>query len=147
MKKWYKTIITLACVGVFVLAALPIMSVEIVGGESYTAIVRGYNLMEFSPWGVIPLMTPLLIFLIVFGKQSRAVKEAELLLLLVISMICYVHSFQLATEWLRSVGTSMIARDVGMALYPSSLVGLLIFAHNWDKGELYGDVILIEEAG
>ena len=97
MKKWYKTIITLACVGVFVLAALPIMSVEIVGGESYTAIVRGYNLMEFSPWGVIPLMTPLLIFLIVFGKQSRAVKEAELLLLLVISMICYVHSFQLAT--------------------------------------------------
>lgn len=41
MKKWYKAIMALVCVGVFALAILPIVSVDIVGGESGTMIVRG----------------------------------------------------------------------------------------------------------
>lgn len=141
MKKWYKAIMALVCVGVFALAILPIVSVDIVGGESGTVIVRGYNLMEFSPWGVIPLMTPILVFFILFGNQSQAMKEAEILLLFAGSMVCYVHSFHLSVEWLRSVGTSMITRHIGMTLYPSALIALLMFAQISDNDDVHEDVV------
>ena len=131
MKKWYKTIVVAASIGVFLLAAIPLVSGSVGEGESYTAIMRIYNLMEFSPWGIIPLMAPLLIPFILFGKQSQTAKEAELLLLLVGNMVAYVHSFYLAVDWLRSEATSLLTYHMGWLLCPICFMYLLVYAKKW----------------
>ena len=129
MRKWYKTIIILASIGAFAMAVLPIVSVRVEGElVSVVSIVRGYNLMDFSPWGVIPLMASLLIPLILFGKQSQTVKEAELLLLLVANMVCYVHSVHLAADFLRATGASLLKYYPNLFLYPFGFVGVFMLA-------------------
>ena len=111
------------------MAVLPIVSVRVEGElVSVVSIVRGYNLMDFSPWGVIPLMASLLIPLILFGKQSQTVKEAELLLLLVANMVCYVHSVHLAADFLRATGASLLKYYPNLFLYPFGFVGVFMLA-------------------
>ena len=141
MNKWYKTIMKLLCAAAFVLAVLPLTSVEAGNGETCTLIIHGYNLMEFSPWGVVPLMAPILVLLILFGKQSKSAKEAELLLLLVASVVCYVHSFQLSTEWLRSVGTSIVTRYLTIGVHPMSIIGVIMLGLTWDTEEENSDIV------
>lgn len=129
MSKRYKTIIILASISVFALAVLPIMSVrcegEVVSG---ILLIRGYNLIEFSLWGVIPLIASPLIPAILFGKQSQMVKEAELLILLIANMLCYVHCVHLAVEFLRTSGTSLLTYHPNLFLYPISFVCVLMLA-------------------
>ena len=129
MSKWYKTIIILASIGTLALAALPIVGVRYEGDAvSGMLLIRGYNLMEFSPWGVIPLMTSSLIPAILFGKQSQMVKEAELLILLIANMLCYVHCVHLAVEFLRTSGISLLTYHPNLFLYPISFVCVLMLA-------------------
>ena len=57
-KKWFKRIITGLSVGAFALLLLPVFKVSVDGTEY---VVRGLNLPEFSVWGCIVLMIPLII--------------------------------------------------------------------------------------
>ena len=101
--------------------------------------------MEFSPWGVIPLMAPLLVLLILFGKQSKSAKEAELLLLFVASVVCYIHSFHLATEWLRSISTTIVTRHLSVGVHPMCVVSVILLALTWDTEEKDSDMVTGEE--
>ena len=48
------------------LCALPIMSMQLSGGESGKIVIYGYDLIEFSAWGCLPLLTPMLLPVIQF---------------------------------------------------------------------------------
>jgi len=136
MSRWGKQMIILVCIGIAILAVLPILSVNVAnewGSEQF--IVRSCNLIEFSPWGVLPLMAPLLVPCILFGRQSQTVKEAEVLILLTAGMISYVHCFSLAADFLREIGASMLTRYPGAVLYPVSLVGMFLFTQMSDMTE------------
>lgn len=126
MKDIFKTVIVIASLGASATCVLPLMSVTASGGESATFILNGYNLMEFSVWGCVPIISTLLIPVILFGKQSKAAQEAELLLLFIANAVCYVHSFNAAKEWLRSVGDTMIDFHYGMMFYPLGFIGVML---------------------
>lgn len=124
----YRNILLLLSVAMVVLNALPILSVYSGGSESCTLMVRGYNLLEFSHWGAIPVFTTVIVLGILFSFQKRAAKHAELLLLLATNIVCYVESFGAARTWLESVGGSVISCHFGMVAFPVAAVGLIIFA-------------------
>lgn len=126
MKDIFKIIIVVASIGATATCALPLMSVYSGGMESCTLFVNGYNLMSFSAWGCVPMLATLLIPFILFGKQSGKVQEAELLFLVIANAVCYVHSFNAAREWLRSVGDSMINYHYGAVIYPLGFIGVLL---------------------
>lgn len=126
MKKQKRLLGAIVCIAVTLLCTLPLMSVRIETGEIGTLVVRGYNLMEFSAWGCIPIIAPLLIILLHLCR-SKAIREAGVLLLLAGNAICYVHSFNAAKTWLTEISGSGIVYHPGAMLYPLAL-GLLLVA-------------------
>ena len=137
LKKY--TIILMSVITTIILCALPIMSTYLSDGESCTMFIRGYNLMEFSAWGSIPLFASLLIPVIIFGYQTKSAKEAELLLLLIGNIVCYVHGFNVSQAWLSSLGGSLLRYYPGMLLYPCLFIATWVAAwfynreHNAEK--------------
>lgn len=73
MKDIFKIVIVIASLGASATCVLPLMSITASGGESAIFVVNGYNLMEFSAWGCVSMISTLLIPVILFGKQSKAV--------------------------------------------------------------------------
>ena len=122
----------LSGVAVFALCALPLISAYCGGGESCTLVIRGYNLMEFSGWGAVPMLAPLLVPAILFGNQPKAAREAELVLLFLADVVCYAHSLSAARIWLETVGDSAISVHPGMILCPLGFAGLLAAAKGVD---------------
>lgn len=112
----------------FAISFFPFMSAHSGDEESGTLIVRGFNLMEFSALGVIPILAPLVIPVILYGNQSKAAKERGLILLLLGNMLCYVHSFNAAKEWLENVGDSLISYYPTTIIYPVCFILVLILA-------------------
>ena len=110
------------------LLASPIMSVYSGGSENCTLLVRGYNLLEFSPWGTIPVFTVLYVLAILFSCQSKATKHAELLLLLVANCVCYAISVMEARAWLDNVGSSFVFTHFGMFIFPLGVMALILIA-------------------
>lgn len=120
-----KRIIFILLGSLLVICVLPVLSVSISDGESYKLIVRGYNLMEFSAWGCVPIIAPALIPVIVFGHQTKAAKELELMILFSAHIVCSVHSFNLARAWLYDIGGAPVYHHYGMILYSMGFIILL----------------------
>ena len=123
-----KNIIPFLIVGMFGLNALPIMSAYCVGGESGMLMVRGFNLVEFNPWGILPVFTVMLVLTILFSCQSKAAKNAELLLLLAVNLVCYAESFKAAREWFTSIVASPVTCHFGTVLFPLGCTVIIISA-------------------
>ena len=118
----------LAIVAMVALNTMPIMSVSCLDGEACELMVRGYNLMEFSPWGAIPVFIAVFVLAILFSCQSKASKQAELLLLLVANGVCYVTSIIAARTWLESVSSGFVFTHYGMFLFPLGTMALILNA-------------------
>lgn len=122
-----------AVAAMIALNAMPIMSVSCLDGEACELMVRGYNLMEFSPWGTIPIFTAVFVLAILFSCQSKATKQAELLLLLVANCVCYVTSIMAARAWLESVSSSFIFTHFGMITFPLGTMAMILSAMVYSK--------------
>lgn len=126
MRKAYRIILVLTSVAAEALCALPVMSARVGGTESYNLIMRGFNLIEFSPLASVCLFAPLLISGILLGGQSRAAQELELICLLVGNIACYSHSYNAARTWLEERSISLITYHPNMLGYPTVFVAVLI---------------------
>ena len=115
------------------LNAMPIMSVSCLDGEACELMVRGYNLMEFSAWGTIPIFTAVFVLAILFSCQSKAAKQAELLLLLAVNCVCYVTSIMAARAWLEGVSSSFVVTHFGMITFPLGTMALILSAMVYSK--------------
>ena len=139
-----KCVVTAAGLAAFALCILPLMSVRTGGPESGVLMVRGYNLMEFSALGCVPLFAPLFIPAITLGNQTKAAKETELLILFAANMVCYVHGFNAARIWLDSLGGPLLTFYPGMLLIPlafSTSMGLSKVI----KQPAYRDCMVLED--
>ena len=122
-----------AVVAMIALNAMPIMSVSCLDGEACELVVHGYNLMEFSAWGTIPVLTAVFVLAILFSCQSKAAKQAELLLLLVANCVCYVTSIMAARVWLEGVSSSFISTHFGMITFPLGTMAMILSAMVYSK--------------
>ena len=124
----FKVLLIIASIAASATCMLPIMSAYSGGTESCTLVIRGFNLMEFSAGGVIPMIAPLLIPAILLGHQSKAAQELELILLIIGNAVTYVHGVNAARVWLTEVGDSMITYHQGMMVFPFVLVFVVMLA-------------------
>ena len=144
MKKKHKIILILISVAAAATCALPVMSIYLSDGESCTLFVRGYNLMEFSALGCVPLFAPLFIPAITLGSQTKAAKETMLLILFAANMICYVHGFNAARIWFDSLGGSLLTFYPGMLLIPLAFSTSMGFS-KVIKQPVYRDCMVLED--
>lgn len=124
--KLTKTIIIILSLITATFCLFPVISAYSGGEGSCTLIVRGYNLMEFSAFGIIPILAPLMIPVILYGNQSKGAKERGLILLSLGNMFCYTHSFNAAKAWLENVGDSPISYYPAIAIYHMCFISLLV---------------------
>lgn len=117
-EKLFCCLMVAAAIIAFALCVLPLTSVYSGGSESYTIVIHGYNLIEFSAWGMIPLLAPLIIPVLLFGHQQKAVQELFLMVLFMGSMVCYIQSLNAANEWLGVASDSLHTLHPGVLLMP-----------------------------
>lgn len=110
------------------LNALPIFSAHCGGSESCTLMVRGYNLLEFSFWAVLPVFTVVIILGILFSFQKKSAKNVELLLLLLANVVCCLESMKAARTWLEGISNAPVNSHFGMVAFPLGIMAIIFYA-------------------
>ena len=104
----------------------PIVSGTSTNGETATFVIRGYDLLNFSPWSAITLMAPILLLLIIFADAEYHTKEILMLALIIISVVGFLAGFNGARIWLYKTCNSMIEYHIEGFTYPLVLPFLTI---------------------
>lgn len=87
---------------------LPILSTNITDGEAWNMVVKGYNMIEFSPFGSLVLMTPVLLIGLMFSKIKNSVKTVGILTLLLLDSFAMNCAYLDTYKWVEEQTTSYI---------------------------------------
>ncbi|MBR2043542.1 MAG: hypothetical protein IJ946_04310 [Clostridia bacterium] len=96
---------------------LPIYSTNITDGEACNLIVKGYNLVEFSPWGGVMLLTPLVLLGLMLSKIKSSVKTIGLLGLLLLDSVALCGATSAAYSWITNIATGFVKPHMGHLIY------------------------------
>lgn len=116
-----------------VICALPVLSAPYEDNGNDILTIRVYNLMEFSAVGCIPWLSMVILPLICFGCLSKEHKELTLLILLIVTLVCYMEGIYTACEWLGLGNMGHIFYEFGLLFYPVSFVSAVLNEWNWNK--------------
>ena len=86
------------------------------GNPSEADIIRGLELLQFSPVGWVSVIAPILLWCVAFVLRSRVVKESFGVLLLLFAPVCHIHAMGEAYRELCS------AVDTHVTLCPAATV-------------------------
>ena len=87
---------------------LPLFSTTLATGEAGRLVVRGYNLVEFSPWGGVAVMVPMVLLGLALSKLNRHVKTMGLLGLCVLTGFALCGAVTAAQTWVRSAADGFV---------------------------------------
>ena len=107
------------------MSTFPIMSVPSGGMECGILVVRGYNLVEFSSWGIVFLSAPLLL------SATHSKRNKRLVLICVLSS--YIYALCVAYAWLNRIGNSPVAFHIGALLSPLLLLFMVLLMIDIDR--------------
>lgn len=135
------TIIALSLV-CFALCWFPMLNGKLTDGEACTVVIKGFNFMEFSAPSIVIIVAPLLVLCILFGCQSKQAKELELILLIILNSVCFLHGVITARAWLLDISATRNGNiNPAIILYPMVFILLCIVAiiKNKDNKEMAND--------
>ena len=112
----------------FILNALPFLSNYVGSTVTSDLVIRGYNFMEFSPWGAVLIISPVLIPLVLTSESVATVKEIILIILLVGTEVCYMDCFNAVRVWFNEIVNSPVIYYPAALTYPVILVATVITA-------------------
>ena len=93
--------------------ALPIYSTYI----SCDIVVRGYNLVEFSPWGGVVVLAPLVLLGLTLSKLRNTTKTVGLIGLLVLNGVALCGSTYVAHTWMCDIATGYVEPHMSHLIY------------------------------
>ena len=96
---------------------LPLFSTTLTVGEAGRLVVRGYNLVEFSPWGGVAVVAPLVLLGLALSKLSRPVKTMGLLGLCVLTGFALCGAVAAAQTWVRSTADGFVEPHMSHLFY------------------------------
>ena len=117
IRKWFKYVgIMLSIVSLYSLS-LPVYSTYITDGEACDMVIKGYNLVEFSPWGGIVLLTPLALLGLMLSKLKPAIKTIGLFGLLLLDGVALCGASISAYSWITGIATGFVEPCMGHLIY------------------------------
>ena len=96
---------------------LPVFSTYISDVESGMVVVCGYNMVEFSPWGSIVVILPLLTIGLALSKMNVRIKTAGLLGLLPVAGVAMHYAVESAHDWINTIATGFVQSHMGHLIY------------------------------
>lgn len=135
VKNWIKRTITVLSVISFVLLLLPVFNVDADGTEY---VVRGINLTEFSVWGSIVLMIPLIILALLYSNMSVTQKTIGIMAIQCVHLIGVHSSFYETKEWVEQISSHYVSPEPYLFSYTSliTLTLILFYLYNECLGNL-----------
>lgn len=97
--------------------SLPIYSTNITDGEACNLIVKGYNLVEFSPWGGVVILAPVALLGLMLSKLNDTIKMVGLLGLFTFNGVALCGSTSAAYKWICDVSTGFVEPHMNHLVY------------------------------
>ena len=85
--------------------------------ESGEIMVRGFNLVEFSALGCIPLLVPLLLIVVLYSRMTQNTKTLLYLSIATLDLVSLNHAAIRARCWVERVCDSTIAYGFCLPAY------------------------------
>ena len=118
-RRLFDLLIAVCFLGAIIASAQPLLSCK-TGYD--TILIRGFNLMEFSALGCVPVLAPPLLLFIIFSSLERKIKEVGIVVFLLLVAICYCHGFIEAREWLMDTSNTRIIYHPCAMLFPMTIL-------------------------
>ena len=99
---------------------LPVFSV------SGQRILRGYQVLELSNFGILTVLAIFLLFFITLCPLPWYLQRIMLLIVLIEGTLCYVGAAWFALTWLQWNGSVFIRHHFGLVVYPQILLGAVV---------------------
>lgn len=149
-KKTWKVIGTFLTVMTLILMFFPWISAYHSGEvENVNLTATGFGLTEFSVWGVILLIMPIIILATIYSRLNSKVKTVMILAIYLFSQISLYCAVSAGMEFLREVSTQYVRPQVWMLLHPViiflSLLSFYLSYNQKGSSELYPADIYNEE--
>lgn len=137
-KKIYKWSAIVLSVAGYLTLLLPLAKVT--ERDGCTMIIRGFNMVEFSPWGSIVLSVPLIIIAILFSHMEKTHKTIGLISVQLLNSVGLYNSINKAYEWINSISPEYIHRETYPILYGALILISLICLYAYNEIEEAEDI-------
>jgi hypothetical protein len=87
---------------------LPIFSTLITEGEAWNMVVRGYNMVEFSTWGSVVLMLPIILIGLALSKLKNNTKTVMLFGLILLDGVALYNATAATHKWVLEQATGHV---------------------------------------
>ena len=109
--------------------ALPVFKTVFDGGETWAATFRGINLVEFSPWGIIVLLVPLILSGIGYSKLNDAAKTMLNMSAFLLGLVSLYNAIYAMREWVYSHATGYVYVYGSFIIYAVLLIISAVLFH------------------
>lgn len=118
--------------------ACPIYKTAIDGSESYDLIIRGLNFAEFSLWGCLMLVIPIVLIALTYCNIKNRWKSVVLVAIYILNTIVIYNASIAADKWIRDVATGFVLCRPYQLLYAISLLVSMVclFVHLYKDPDL-----------
>ena len=96
---------------------------EVVSADITTS---GFGLTEFSVWGVILLIVPVLVLGIMYSNLGNKVKTVMILCIYLLSQISFYFAVSIGMDWLREISTEYVRPQIFLLIHPIMLFASLL---------------------
>ena len=149
IRKSFKYFSIIFSVCALVTLYLPLFSTRITDGESWDMVVRGYNTVDFSAWGSVVLLTPIVLILLIISKLRKNIKTLSILSLCLLDGFALCDSISKTYSWMTENATGYITIHNNHLIYAVLLLiaGIYFFIDcNFDlEGRFIKDVFIKKE--
>ena len=111
--------------------SLPVFSTRITDGEACDLVVKGYNLVEFSPWGGIVLLAPLLLLGLMLSKLKNTTRTIGLIILFALNGVALCASTSSAYKWMCDVSAGFVEPHMYHVIYALLLFVAMVCFFVW----------------
>lgn len=108
---------------------LPIYSTNLTDGEACNLIVKGYNLVKFSPWGGVVVVAPFVLLGLMLSKLNDTIKMVGLLGLFTLNGVALCGSTSAAYKWICDASTGFVESHMNHLIYALLLFGAMVCFH------------------
>lgn len=126
MRFGYGVLVVLLCVAALCMAGASVISCDDI-------LVRNANLCEFSAFGVVPLIMPILLAAVHFSHMHKSTKELLYTLMLALTSVCHAHAVRASYNWLIEVCDGRVEYHYGLYVLPMILFGIFLACYLYER--------------
>ncbi len=126
---------------IFVLLALtalvlPAYNTYIDDGEAWNVALRGYNMIEFSPWGILAVLLPVAMLGIAYCNLNERIKTLPLMAVSALSIVSIHCGMVSMRTWIYSVATGFVYTHSNWGYYIGAVfVATVLFYLDFNRSE------------